>query len=185
MKETKKKIVLVEDDADVMQCIKQVPILCSDEVEILEASNAGEAIELLFTNSSLETPDALILDLMMPYGDAKSRLDPNGSDSDGTETGVKLLEYFRQKEKDEGWYKRNPIWISVITARNAPHLVQNIRHMLDGNGRIYFKPFDEFMFEYDLAQVLGLKTRISIEFLPSEYEPPKQRIGGSDESSRI
>ncbi|MCP4345074.1 MAG: hypothetical protein GY795_06055 [Desulfobacterales bacterium] len=180
MKETKKKIVLVEDDFDVMESIKQILASYTDEIEIQEASNSGEAMERLFPDSSLEPPDALILDLMMDYGNAKFRLDPNGSDSDGTETGVKLLEYLRQKEKDEqGRYKRNPTWVSVITARNAPHLVQNIRHMLDGNGRIYFKPFDEFMFESDLAHVLGLKTRIPIEFLPDGYEPPKQRIGGS------
>ncbi|MBW2741453.1 MAG: response regulator transcription factor, partial [Deltaproteobacteria bacterium] len=75
----KKKVVLVEDDPEVRKIIRETLSPYFQDIKVFEATNAGVAMNLLFPDPPDNRPDALILDLMMPYGEAGQELD---SDSD-------------------------------------------------------------------------------------------------------
>jgi CheY-like chemotaxis protein len=57
-----KRILLVEDDADIRESVKEV--LEDEGYTLAEAGNGREALEQLRTASAL--PDLILLDLMMP-----------------------------------------------------------------------------------------------------------------------
>lgn len=176
---TKKKVVLVEDDPEVRKILLETLSPYFQDIEVFEATNAGEAMNLLFSDPPGNRPDALILDLMMPYGEAGQKLDSD-SDRDQIETGVRLLNYLRNREKTEpGTDIAYPLWVAVITARSNPLLIQSIEKLLAGNGRIYLKPFNDLELEHDLACILHIKSQVDSILLSPEYSPPTRASGGA------
>ena len=171
-KYTKNKVLIVEDDPDVMKSVKTIFEAYSDQVKLLEAKTAEEAYTILFKESDQPTVDALILDIMMPYGkiEIRERLRGEG-DIHFIETGKLLLEYIRDKEVNAK--EEIPLWVSVITGRNAPNILQCINKLLGDNGRLMTKPFNEFVLENDIAHVLGIKSKVPEIVLPEGYQPPK------------
>jgi len=175
----KKKVVLVEDEPEVRKIIRETLSPYSQDIEVFEATNAGEAMNFLFPDSPDNRPDALILDLMMPYGEAGQELDSD-SDQDQIETGVRLLDYLRNREKTEpGTDIACPLWVAVTTARSNPHLIQRMEQLLAGNGRIYLKPFNDLELEHDLACILNIKSHVDPILLSPEYSPPTRASGGA------
>jgi CheY-like chemotaxis protein len=175
----KKKVALIEDDPDVRSIIQQVLKPYAQGLEVVEATNAGEAMDLLFPDFPDERPDAVILDLMMTYGKATEELDET-SDPHQVDTGVRILERLRKAEKDgETRYGSQPLWVSIITARNEPYLIQRLKKLLDGKGRIYLKPFNDLALEHDLVTVLGIDSLVDSELLPIGYSPPVRADGGT------
>jgi len=175
----KKKVVLVEDDPEVRKIIRETLLRYSQDIEVFEATNAGDAMNLLFPDPPGNRPDALILDLMMPYGEAGQELDSD-SDHDQIKTGVYLLDYLRNREKTEfGTDIAYPLWVAVITGRSNPHLIQRIEQLFAGNGRIYLKPFNDLELEHDLAYILNIKSQVDPILLSPEYSPPTRASGGA------
>ena len=174
----KKKVVLAEDDPDIRSQLRQSLGAYGQDMEILEATDAGEAMDLLFPDVDDERLDAVILDLMMPYGKAAEKLEAD-SDVDQVETGVRLLRLLRKSEKArDNRYGYDPLWVAVITARNNPHLIQELGELLGDRGRIYIKPFNDLELQHDLAHVLGIESKVHPDLLPPGYMPPKQAYGG-------
>ena len=134
----KKKVILVEDDPEVRKIIRETLSPYFQDIDVFEATNAGEAMNLLFPASPGNRPDALILDLMMPYGEAGQALDSD-SDQDQIETGVRLLDYLRNREKTElSTHIAYPLWVAVVTARNNPHLIQIEKPYLQYQINLYY-----------------------------------------------
>ena len=174
----RKRVALIEDEADIKSQVKETLGAYGQDIEILEATDAGEAMALLFLDVDDEGPDAVILDLMMPYGKAAEKLDAD-SDVDEVETGVRLLRVLRESEKArDNRHGYDPLWVAVITARNNPHLIQELRELLEGRGRIYLKPFNDLELEHDLAHVLGIESKVHPDLLPPGYMAPEQAYGG-------
>ena len=175
-----KKVLLVEDEPDMRSSIQSILKPYVQYLEVVEATNAGEAMDLLSWASPDERPDALILDLMMPYGEAAQELDYANSDSSQVETGIRILKKLREKEKSgEYRYGSQPLWVSVITARGNPNVIQRLGELLVNRGRIYLKPFSRREFVHDLALVLGIESQVDPDFLPPGYSPPMQADGGA------
>lgn len=172
----KKKVALIEDDPGNRRAIKQI-FESYSEIELVEAVDAGEAMKILFPDLPENHPDAVILDLMMPYGTAAEQLDDK-SDPDCVETGVNLLHFLRKSEKSaDNRHSSDLLWVAVTTVRNNPQLIRKIEQLLEKRGCIYTKPFDTFKLEDDLAQVLGIKSQVDPIFLSPEHLPPVQKDG--------
>ena len=166
-KESRKKFLLLIED-EVMETIRGPFNAYRDEIEIKEADNAGMGRKMLLTDSAGQRPDVLILDLMIPYGEAAEELDA-ASDPDQIETGVRLLKSLREYEREQGW---SPVWVAVVTARTNPDLMERLEKLLAGCGRIYTKPFSSIELENDIATVLGIKSHIPLDCLPEGYTLP-------------
>ncbi len=164
----KKKILIAEDEAMVRDTVKRILKSYENELEIMEVDNAGNALDFLFPHDSEKRPIALILDITMPYGSAENVLDTS-RDAEEIETGVLLLEYIRRREKE---YNLQRIWVSVITARENQNILDETEKLLDGMGKIYSKPYDDFEMENDLSVVLGIKSLVPSGLLPKDYQPP-------------
>jgi CheY-like chemotaxis protein len=161
----KKLVVVVDDDPSIHEIFKKI-LEPYKEIKVLIARNAGEILKLI---SSMK-PDAIILDLMMPYGDAKKTL-KGGTDPQNVDTGVRVIRRLREKNKD--------IWVSVVTARNAPPVIADVKGLLGQKGRMYFKPADDLEIENDLCLALGLKSKVSPSLLGANYRPPSHIQGGN------
>jgi CheY-like chemotaxis protein len=159
-----KKIVLVVDDDQTLSN-QLISILFShyiDAVEMKWVKNAGDALKLIEFRKSYRRPDAILLDLMMPYGPARQKLDKDYTDPDDTETGIRLLEYLRRVEKEAGL---DPVWVAIITAR-SPFALNSIgKGLLESRCKVYFKPFDTFQLESDLMTELGVPSNIPSDLL--------------------
>jgi CheY-like chemotaxis protein len=171
-KYTKKSVLIVEDESDVMKSVKTIFEAYKDQMTHLEAKTAEEAYTILFKENDHFAVDALILDTMMSYGKIEIRKRLRGEDDTySVKTGMLLLDYIRNQEvkaKEE-----IPLWVSVITGRSAPNVLQCINKLLGDNGRLMTKPFNEFVLENDIAHVLGIKSKVPEIVLPEGYQPPK------------
>ena len=171
------KILIVEDEPGLQKEIKEILEPYKAEIEVLSAHNAGEAIPLLFPNSPQEKPDALILDIMLPYGNAAEIL-YSDTDPKNIKTGLRLLKKLRKREKENPDKNVPLLWTAVITARSNPRLIQELNNLLEDRGRIYSKPYSDVVLEHDLAIVLGIESKAPQVLLPQEYRPPVYMKGG-------
>lgn len=171
------RVLIVEDETEIVEGLQRAFNDYEDSLEILSASNAGEAMEILYSESIADRPDGLVLDLMMSYGNAKDILD-FGSDLDMIDTGVRLLGELRDKEKkDNHFFKYCPIFVAIITGRSDPQLFQKLKNLLGGWGKIYPKPFNIEELVNDMLTVFGLKSNVNEVLLPSNYTPPEKIYG--------
>jgi CheY-like chemotaxis protein len=167
-----KRVLIIEDDLEVRNSIVAILKSYGSLLSIDETSDTGEAWPFLFPEDPDHRPDALVLDLMMPYGDAGDTLGAQ-EDPSMIRTGVELLNYLRESENQlEDNQNLHSLWVSVITARSNPSLIQEVSRLLGQFGRIYLKPFNDFEFENDLASVLGIESKVIYGLLADDYKPP-------------
>lgn len=162
--DSRKQVLLIEDDDEVRKKFKERfgRYERDGELQILEAADAGEALALLFPKAPAQGPDAIILDIILPYRKAVKAL-AGRSDPNGDETGLRILRRLRDWEKD--YPLKGKTWVAASTARNNPRFLQEITDALDGCGRIYLKPFNDFDLVDDLVKILGIVSRVNPVFL--------------------
>lgn len=163
-----KKLLLVEDNHGVREGIQGVFKPYEDVLTLCMAVNADEAMKYAFTESrELRTFHAVILDLMMPYGSEDTRVELGGQDDvEDLESGYQFLKYLRNKEQSG-----KSIWVTVITGRNRPDILNRLSKELKGRGRIMIKPFNDFILEHDICLALGIESQVPGYVLPSNYKP--------------
>lgn len=163
----RKTVLLFEDEPLVMAMLKRIAGRLTDLVVSKEAADAGEALTAL-RNRDLPI-SAVVLDLMMPYGDAEKELDAR-TDPERVYTGVRLLQLIRREER-EG--KRTPVWVAAITARANYAVLGRVRDLLGTNGALFVKPFDPDLLEYKLAGALGVPCQVPLTLLEPIVEESK------------
>jgi len=182
MKETAQKtVLLVEDEPEVVNIIKELfEPYTGMGLGIEPRATAAHVLGRLFCNTEKPAVDALILDIMIPYGSnpdesVKTRKILGGSaDKMDMETGILLLKKIREKEKEEN---RAPLWVAVITARNAPRVLQTAWELIENSGRVYIKPFNDILLENDIVTVLEIESKVPGELLPRDYKAPSLKRG--------
>lgn len=169
-----KMILVVEDDEGLSGYIQERLCLYEPFIELFIAENAGKALPFLTGKAPGKRPDAVVLDIMMSYASAAVELGSE-SDQDEVETGLRLLKKFRDFEKEEKNNTSDLIltWVSVITARNNPKTIQDINALLCDRGRIYIKPYNGVVLEWDLMSVLGIECKIPKVLIPNNYQQPR------------
>lgn len=179
------QVLLIEDDAMIRKEIVEDLKPYETEMQVSETANAGEAVALLSINSPDKRFDAYILDIMLPYAEASRMLNGN-SDPDAVHTGERLLRRIRDEENGENNSTvSRPAWVSAITARSNPQLIQVLRSLLGDRGKLYIKPFSTYELVHDLALVLGIKSKVPLELLPKGYTSPLIRVRTQNESGGI
>jgi len=163
----KKLVAVVDDDPSIQGAFKK-SLKLYDDIEVCVAKNAGEILKLI----SKKKLDLIILDLMMPYGDAKKSLNAE-TDLHNIDAGIRMLHRLRKNNKD--------IWVLVLTARNSPPAIREVRELLGQRGRLYFKPANTLEIENDLAVALGLESKVSPILLEANYRPLTSFKGGAYE----
>jgi CheY-like chemotaxis protein len=144
---------MIEDDLQIMkEMSERLEKNYGQFLQVLKAEDAGSALRLLRAPSGLHLPDALILDFMMKYGDARTELEES-PDPDEWNTGLRLLAWLRKSEQTHGTI---PIWVAIVTARSALVVDAPAKKLLGGSGKIYYKPFNDLQLEYDLIHALGI-----------------------------
>jgi CheY-like chemotaxis protein len=159
----KKRVLLVEDEGEIRTHLVRILRKYAEFIDIAEAADIGQALQYLRTEPS---HDAVILDLMMTYGDAKGELQGQ-TDEGNREGGIRLLELLREREKESGV---EPVMVFVITARTDFAAQSRVHALLGERGRFYTKPFYPSEFEDELAKALGLTSRVSAARLQDEDE---------------
>ena len=163
----KKQIIIAEDDNLIIDIINNILSKYSDEIEKTTVNNAADLIAILKKSSKNDSIDAIILDLMMPYGSERPLLDPEESDIDENNTGLNILWCIRN-----GQLKNDvaPKWISVITARSSFAVDAKANNLLGSQGKIYYKPFDSFEFEDDLMHAIGIQSKVPSSLLMNNID---------------
>ncbi len=169
-----KTVLIVDDDHGILDELRRLMDKYQPDIRIEQAMNAGEALDYMKSVSMEQRPCAVVLDLMMPYGDGAEELEPQ-SDPDCLNTGCRILNKFRS---DESSQKLPPLWVSVITARSAAPVLTQVRHLLGNNGRLYNKPLDTLIFEHDLVSILGVPSQVPPILLPENYKLPTRKRNG-------
>ena len=152
----RKRVLLVEDEGHIIDNLFRLLDSYADTIELTAKVNAGEALEWLREKGPGHL-DVLLLDLMMPYGTAREVLDPDRTDEDEIDTGLRILEWLRNSEMEA---KRGPIWVGIITARSPFNIATSAEGLLAGNGKVYYKPFDTFQLEDDLMRALEVPSKV-------------------------
>lgn len=168
----KHKILLAEDDPRINSLLTELFLPYEEFIQIKSAVSVKEAYQFLFSESGKphHSFKAIILDIMMPYGSEDVKTTIDGSDDDQSkESGYLLLKYLR---KQETLHHRQPVWVNVITARNAPDVLHNINQELGRNGRLEVKPFNDFALEKDICTILDIECNEPDYLLPENYTPP-------------
>lgn len=159
-----KRVLLVEDDEGVMDTLQKIVERLGDDVEAVKAFEAGEAVRILQSRGALAPIDAMILDVMMPYGNAEHEL-AGSSDPGMDDTGLHLLEKLRQKEIEEDLEK---LWVGVVTARIHHTVLQRIEDLIGDSGRLCPKPFPTLLLQHHLACALGIESKVPKALLPDD-----------------
>ena len=146
-------ILIVEDDISVCNHIKEIFSRYEESINVKTANNAGDAFEIISSSWGI---DAVVLDIMLPYGSASELLNEK-FDPEGLYAGFRLLEIIRNDN--------SKTWAAVITARNSPKIVWKINDLLGDCGKIYFKPFDTFLLEHETVNALGILSKVPAIFL--------------------
>ncbi|MFH1999797.1 MAG: hypothetical protein ABIK28_08955 [Planctomycetota bacterium] len=172
-KATIKRILLVEDDEGI------IPDLCSildkykDQLEVIEAGDAGEALRTIRESTGNQRLNALVLDIMLPYGTAKKELEAD-DDIHELETGMRMLKWLRDQEVAN---KIPHLWVAVITARSKYAVQNKVENLLGSHGKLYLKPFDTIQFEDDLVKAIGIESKVDPILLPNDAEMDDQEQG--------
>ena len=153
----KRLVLLVEDDGRLSELIDDRLRIYCDSVDITLFSNSGEVISYLDDHQGKKYPQAMILDLMMPYGENRTLLDPDEQDLDENSTGLNLLSYIRMKEKENNL---DPMWVFIITARSPLAVKTKATELINGKGEIFFKPLDTNALEHRLMTAINVESKV-------------------------
>lgn len=153
----RKRVLVIEDDQEVAAMLADALEKYSDTLETLLVTDAGTALQE-FANARLNSAhfDAVILDLMLPYGSAAGRLDKE-LDPDELDTGIRLLQAVR---KDEREGSHPPVLAFIITGRDRYASLEEARAAIGEHGKLYQKPFSLRVFKRDLTSALGISIRV-------------------------
>ncbi len=166
-----KRVLIIEDEPDVLAPLKKIFAPYGEDIQLVKAMTAEEALAELFDDKGQPAVDAVILDIMMPYGSAETQEKLKGEgDKYELDTGLLLLKYLRQKEQK---LKRSPLWVSIVTGRCAPKALNELKGLLMETGRLQTKPYNEFVLENDIVLALGLESQVPPILLPDGYHPPQ------------
>ncbi len=154
---TPRRILVVEDDASMRKQLSVIFSRYGSAIELTWAENAGEALSALEAAGS--HLDALVLDLMMPYGSGREKL-PAGDPLE-LDTGLHVLNYARRNAS----IGTPALWVAVITARSGLAVARRTTELLAGSGILYLKPFDTFKFEDDVMKAIGVQSLVPAELL--------------------
>jgi CheY-like chemotaxis protein len=146
-------VLIVDDEGRFAIELERIFAGYRPAVNLLLAKDAGEGLRLF----AAKAPDVLILDIMMPYGDASLELE-GATDPEMLETGIRLL------RKIKVAYPAREFWIFVVTAR-SPMALAELPRLLGERGRVYFKPFSLFDLECDVTEALGIPPRFPKDWL--------------------
>jgi CheY-like chemotaxis protein len=149
---TKKLVLIVEDDAQIAKEIERILLKRYQEsIDVAIAGDAGESLEWI--DGPRRRPAALILDFMMPYGDARNKLCEAPMDPYELDTGLNLLSYLR---KEEAAKKVPPVAVFITTARSALAVGARAKELVGEHGKIFYKPFSTLDLEEELGRALGI-----------------------------
>lgn len=151
-KKNEKKVLLVEDDLGVAEMIRNYLEEYADKIELQVVSDAGKALENMLPIDK-NKPDALILDIMMPYGSALNQL-KGETDPDEIESGLRLLTFIREEERGK---HSQQLWVAVITARSPVAIEARVKEL---GAKLYCKPFNTLQLEDDLVRALGIESKV-------------------------
>jgi|SRR5215203_3322598 len=173
MTNRKPKLLIVEDDPSLLRDYQVIFAAYGDSLDIVTAKDAFETLQFL---KEIETrPQAMVLDLMLPYGKKEARgLLKAESDPNEIDTGVRILEYLRRLEKDSG---EKRIWVAVVTARSAWAVAERVEELLGASGRIFLKPFDTLWLEEVVIRAMGIPSH-----LPPDLFAQSDPSAGEDQS---
>lgn len=160
-KRPQRRVLLVEDDEEVMEILEEMIGRYAGEVAAVKAVNAEEALRVLRSQKRLGRIDAMVLDLMMPYGRSAKELGGE-NDPEMNDTGVNLLAKLRQDEAAGG----NDLWVAVVTARIQHSILREVEDLIGDRGQLYLKPFPTYLLQHHLALALGVDSRVPEELLP-------------------
>jgi CheY-like chemotaxis protein len=121
----RKKIVIVDDEDDIREILRHSLELTKDWI-VMEASEGKRALELI----RRESPDAIVLDVMMPSIDGR--------------------EVFRQLREDPA---TATIPVVFLTASLQRHEVRALEAL--GPAAVFAKPFDPLAIADQISDLLG------------------------------
>lgn len=162
------RLLVVEDDPGVIETVQRIFARYSDRIEVRTVQDAGHAVDLIRSWS----PDGLFLDLMVPYGSAVGLLEGR-SDGSMLETGIRLLEWIREQEREQA---AAPLWVAAVTARSEPAVLARVDEALGGHGELFLKPFDTLSLEWKVCDWLGIRCDLPPEIV--------EELVGSDSERR-
>ncbi len=145
------KLLIVEDEGRFRVNLKNMFEEYQGVFEVKLAADAGEALDYL----NNEQFNVLVLDIMMPYGSAIKELDGD-SDPSMSDAGYRLLKVLKKSDA----HKNNELFVAVVTARAEPTILRKINDLINENGKIYLKPFDDFAFENDICERFRIKSKV-------------------------
>ena len=123
-----RKVLLVDDEADIRR-IGQFSLTAVGKLQVLTASNGAEALEI----AARETPDAILLDVMMPGMDGPTAL-LRLRDSEVTRHIPVIFMTAKVQRAEVERY----LLLGALGVINKPFdpmgLAQTIRDILDGKG---------------------------------------------------
>lgn len=149
--EARRAILLVEDDGRLAEDLKRMFEPYQANLQITVARDAGEAIDHL--QSAL--PDAVLLDLMLPYGSAAGMLDAD-SDPAMVYGGSRVLRWLRTSRDPRA--TSVPVW--VLTARSSVGVRKELEDLGVQPTRVFFKPFDTLQLEHEVVTALGIPSQL-------------------------
>jgi CheY-like chemotaxis protein len=153
----KKLVLIIEDDHSVARELINLFSAYKKSLLLEVANDAGDGLRIIKNRKNDRRHDALILDIMMPYGRARGKLLKGRYDPDENTTGIYLLEYLRKKEKKD---TAAPMWVAIITGRSPIVVGAKIEALIKNHGKTYYKPFSAIKLEYDLMMALGIPHKI-------------------------
>ncbi len=156
-RETPFKILIVEDEGVIAEGLQNRFSKYAKDFLVSTVQDAGSVLESI----EKQSPDVLLLDIMIPYGTASTILNEE-LDPDMKYTGIRLLEHIRREEREGA----KSIYVAIITARSSPGTIEKLDQLIGRNGNIYFKPFNSFKLIHDIFTVLGLESTIPARLLP-------------------
>jgi CheY-like chemotaxis protein len=152
--------LIVEDDFGIAEDWRQRLSRYEGSVTLRTCTDAGEALAVLRESPP---PDAVVLDIMMPYGSSSAELHGD-TDPDEMETGLRLLRAILDQEGQPPAVRR--VWVAVATARSPLAVDATAKRLFAGRGVIYYKPYDPNRLEDDLMKALDIPSKVPAILLP-------------------
>lgn len=154
MGEIKKRVLIVDDDKSSTESLIENNLAeYSKNFDVEYVDNAGDAIE----NIKYKIPDIIVLDSMLPYGNACNVLGGE-HDPSGIETGYNLLLYLRQN--CDGKENIEKTWVFFCSARGNPQFKLKVEKAFGGFGEYIMKPYNPFELEEKICKVLNVPCKV-------------------------
>ncbi len=148
----KKLLIADEEDKIRAQFLKRFGDY--GDIELLVATTVREVLQ--YIDDGL--PDAMILDLGLPYSEEDEKRLPPATSHHELLLGIDLLHQIRHG--DEYGDVGKTLWVTVITAHGMRSVVQRVQPLLGNHGRLFFKPFDTHIIEILICDHLNIPCQL-------------------------